>query len=155
MSMLKNQNEIVTIERPEVEIISAYGNKKRVSIRFPEDSPYTKQSHRDECDVNKIMARYLATGEIPNINEAAPQYLDATGFDYQEAMEYIAGAKSLFGELPAIVRERFKNDPGLFLDFVQDEKNAPEMREMGLMSPLPPEVSPLTPAAVEPDSAVK
>lgn len=113
---------------------TAYGEKLRVALSFPENSRWTKQSFKDECDINNVMNRYLSTGEMPVINQQAPQYLDVTGLDYQNAMEFVAGAQSLFNELPSLVRNKFANDPRLFLDFVSDEKNRPEMAEMGLLS---------------------
>lgn len=116
-------------------IKSTYSPKLKVSITFPEDSLHTKQEFADECDINVLLARYQNTGEIPNINERAPQYLDATGHDFQTHMDFIAGAKSLFQEMPSAIRNRFDNDPAKFLDFTSQEKNRPEMAEMGLLKP--------------------
>lgn len=113
---------------------TAYGEKIRVALSFPENSRWTKQSFRDECDINNVMGRYMSTGEMPVINQQAPQYLDVSGLDYQHAMEFVAGAQSLFNEMPSDIRNRFGNDPALFLDFCNDEKNRPEMAEMGLLS---------------------
>jgi len=114
-------------------IISAYSPKVDVAITFPAVSPVTKQEFKDECDINILMSRYESTGELPAINERAPQYLDATGYDYQTAMNFVAGANTLFHELPASMRNRFENDPAQFLDFCSMEKNRPEMAEMGLL----------------------
>jgi len=121
---------------------SAYSQKPRVSISFPENSPWTKQSHKDECDINQIMSRYIATGELPNIAERAPQYLDVTGIEFQASMDFIAGANSLFHEMPSSIRNRFENSPALFLDFCSQEKNRPELAEMGLLKPI---VAPVIP----------
>ena len=38
----------------------------------------------------------------------------------------------MFEELPATIRKKFENDPAKFLDFVNDERNADEMVELGL-----------------------
>lgn len=114
---------------------SAYSPRKRVSITFPEQSKHTKQEFKEECDINNIMAQYLINGILPNMNERAPQYLDVTGYDYQQSMDLIAGAQTLFNELPSGVRLRFENDPAQFLDFCSDEKNRSEMAEMGLLRP--------------------
>lgn len=122
---------------------SAYGPKEKVSLTFPKNSRWTKQSFKDECDLNVIMARYISTGEMPVINQQAPQYLDVTGLDYQEAMQFVAGANSLFHEMPAAIRNKFKNDPAAFLDFCSHEKNRPEMAEMGLLRPDLPRVDTL------------
>ena len=133
-----------------VEVRSDFSPRESVSIVFPESSRWTKQSFKDECDVNTIMARYQFTGEMPVLNQQAPQYLDATGYDYQSAMEFVAGAKSLFGDLPSELRNRFNNDPALFLDFCSQEKNRPEMAELGLLaSPIIPPIVPGTPAPVQ------
>jgi len=121
---------------------SAYSVKNRVRLSFPENSRWTKQSAKDECDVNIIMSRYIATGELPNIAERAPQYLDVTGLEFQSSMDFIAGANSLFHEMPSGIRARFENNPALFLDFCSQEKNRPELAEMGLLKPIVPPVIP-------------
>lgn len=112
-----------------------------VRLTFPADSRWTKQSFRDECDINTIMSRYQTSGDMPAINQQAPQYLDATGFDYANAMSFVAGAQTLFQELPSGVRSRFANDPAQFLDFCSRQENRPEMASMGLLiDDLPPAV---------------
>lgn len=113
---------------------NTYTIKPRIQIEFTTQGR-TKQSFKDECDVNRIMARYLATGQLPDMNNVDPQYLDATGYDYQEHQNFIAGANSLFHELPSSIRSRFGNSPAEFLDFCSQEKNRPEMAEMGLLRP--------------------
>lgn len=113
---------------------SGYSEKIRVAKTFDENSRWTKQSFKDECDINTIMSRYMRTGEMPMINVSYPQYLDCTGIDFQNHMQFIAGAQSMFNELPSDVRNRFKNDPAAFLDFCSDEKNRPELAQMGLLS---------------------
>lgn len=114
---------------------SAFSPKFSCAITFPPDSPYTKQEFKDECDINILLAQYQTTGHIPNLNELDPQYLDVTGLDFQEHMQFIAGAQSLFNELPSSIRNRFKNDPGEFLDFTSNPANREEMAEMGLLKP--------------------
>jgi phage internal scaffolding protein len=124
------------------QFLSAYSLKPRVCLSFEENSRWTKQSEKDSCDINLIMSRYMATGELPNIAERAPQYLDATGFEFQSAMDFVAGANTLFYEMPSAVRNRFDNDPAAFLDFCSHEKNRPELAEMGLLKPIVPPVIP-------------
>ncbi|WNK13649.1 MAG: internal scaffolding protein [Microvirus sp.] len=114
---------------------SNYSLKPKYSIKTQPNSPYTKQEFKNECDINILMARYQVTGELTNLNERAPQYLDATGFDYQTSMEFIAGAKSLFHELPSDLRFRFGNDPAAFLDFTSKDSNREEMAALGLLKP--------------------
>lgn len=141
---------------------SRYQKTSRLSISFPADGR-TKQSFKDECDINTIMARYRSTGILPNINELPAQYLDVSEMDYQAHQNFIAGAKTMFGELPSGLRNRFGNDPGAFLAFCSDEKNRPELAEMGLLRPIAEPVIPtphLTPSTpqngsnpVSPDGA--
>lgn len=121
---------------------TAYCAKPRVQISFDENSRWTKQSFRDECNVNTIMNRYLQNGEIPVINQQAPQYLDVTGLEFQEKMEFVAGAQTLFNELPSNLRNRFQNDPAQMLDFCSNPANRAEMASMGLLR-VPP-ASPAT-----------
>ncbi|AXH74675.1 MAG: internal scaffolding protein [Microviridae sp.] len=116
-------------------INSNYSTKPNCSITFSPNSPFTKQEFREECDINTIMSRYQYSGEIPVLNQQAPQYLDVCGSDYQEAMQFVAGAKTLFNELPSAIRNRFDNDPALFLDFTSQDKNRAEMAGMGLLKP--------------------
>lgn len=119
-----------------------FSKKPRVQVTFTEPS-LTKQSFKDECDINRIMARYQATGLLPNINEMPPQYLDVTGIDFQGHQNFIAGAFSMFHELPSALRARFSNNPGEFLDFCSHEKNRPELAEMGLLRPIAEPVIPM------------
>lgn len=117
---------------------SAYSGHVKVAISIPESENMTKQSFKDECDINLIMARYQDTGFLPdNLNPNQPQYIDATGFDFDLAMNLVAEATSSFNMLPVEVRNEFNHDPGAFLDFVADPNNGPRLREMGLISDLP------------------
>lgn len=102
------------------------------SLTFPTDSSVTKQSFGPECDINTIMARYQSTGEMPVINQVAPQYLELDQTDFQQAMEVVAGAQSLFAELPSALRTRFNNNPGEFLAFTTNPDNIPEMKKLGM-----------------------
>lgn len=111
----------------------AYGPRHRMAINF-QGPGKTKQSFKDECDINVIMKRYAATGILPDyFNPMQPQYLDVTGYDFDKAMHLVAEASSMFHELPSHVRDRFKNDPGAFLDFCSNPENRQELAEMGLL----------------------
>lgn len=111
---------------------TAYGPRHRV-VQDPGGPSMTKQSFKDECDVNVIMRRYEMTGLLPESRQDA-QYGDVTGLDYQEAMLLVADARSKFESLPARVRARFDNDPGAFLAYMEDPDPA-ELKELGLLNP--------------------
>nr|QJB21637.1 MAG: internal scaffolding protein [Microvirus sp.] len=127
-------NRTALIDNKNIPFRSAYSKKLKTTISFPPSSPHTRQEFKDECDINNIMAQYLTTGEFFHINETAPQYLDCTGEDFRASMDYIAGAFSMFEELPSKIRIQFDNDPAEFLDFCSQEKNRPELAAMGLLS---------------------
>lgn len=113
---------------------SAYSLKIQQPMDFPENSPHTRQEFKAESDINTIMAQYMRTGELPQINVVAPQYLDVTEMDFQDHMNKIREAQDLFDSLPSQIRNRFANDPGEFIDFCGDSNNHLELARMGLLS---------------------
>lgn len=109
-------------------------------MTFPSGNGRTKQSFKDECDINQIMARYQKTGILDFTAKHAAQYGDATGIEFQQGMEIITRAQAMFADLPSSTRAKFHNDPGEFLDFCHDPANRSQMAEMGLLRPdyIPP-----------------
>lgn len=103
----------------------------RVQFNFIRPS-MTKQSFKDEVDINNIMAKFQKTGAIKHFAKHAPTYGDATPIELMDAQNIIANSSSMFEELPSSIRKRFDNDPVKFLAFVQDEKNTDEMVKLGL-----------------------
>lgn len=101
----------------------------------------TKQAHKDDCDINLIMARFIKTGVMDHVRDHGPQYGFASSDDFRESMEIVAKANSMFEDLPSQIRNQFNNDAGAFLDFVQNPENIDEMREMGLANPTPSEIA--------------
>jgi len=68
-----------------------------------------------EVDVNTIMRRHGITKALP-LGESTGVYGDFTDiYDYESAVERVRGAEKRFMDLPAEVRERFKNDPGVLI----------------------------------------
>lgn len=93
----------------------------------------TKLEFAAETDLNRIMARYTQTGELPQ--EIIGTYGDfSEGIDYHQAQNIILRADAQFNALPAEVRARFSNDPAEFLDFVHDPENLDEALELGLLT---------------------
>lgn len=114
-------------------IISAYEPKHQLQIHFSGQGR-TKQSFKDECDINVIIRRFLKTGQLDLAQRLEPRYGDATGIEFQAALQKVAAARTLFAELPAALRARFDNDPAKLLHFVHDEKNREEGIELGLFT---------------------
>jgi phage internal scaffolding protein len=93
----------------------------------------TKQSFRDECDINYILRQFNVTGQLP-AGSVQPQYGDFSGItDYQSALNAVMAAQDSFLALPAKVRARFDNDPAFFVEFASDEANRDEMKALGLL----------------------
>jgi len=93
----------------------------------------TKQSFRDECDINYILRQFNVTGQLPT-GSVQPQYGDFSGItDYQSALNAVMAAQDSFLQLPAKLRARFDNDPALFVEFASDEANKDEMKALGLL----------------------
>jgi len=95
-----------------------------------------KQSFKEECDINGIMSRFEKSGLMDHVNKFQGDYGDFTeAQDYHTSMNQILAAQAAFDSLPAKMRSRFGNQPAAFLEFVEDESNEDEMREMGLLPP--------------------
>lgn len=114
----------------------------------------TKQSHRDECDINRIMAKYEKTGVIDHVNTYQGNYGDATGVtSYHQAMNQIRAADDAFMSLPSQIRAKFQNDPGTFLEFMDDPENNDEKILLGLLNePTGARVPPSTAGDPDPGS---
>lgn len=94
----------------------------------------TKQSMRDECNINVIMRRYKKSGQLPLFHGKTPVYGDfSTVQSYQESLDVVQKADALFRCLPAALRRKLENNPGNFLAYVRDEKNREEMQNYGLI----------------------
>ena len=103
----------------------------RVQIKFAKKGR-TKQWHKKECDINQIMQKYQKTGVIDHLNTHKEQYGFATSTDLKESLQMIQTANDMFADLPSKARTKFDNDPGQFLDFVQDPNNESELHNLGL-----------------------
>lgn len=126
-SWVSRDGEIVAFE-----LESAF--KKVFDVAYADDTPsLTKQEFKDECDINKIMAQYQRTGLVSHVARYQGDYSDvADAVDYQTALNIMKEAQDMFMTVPSSVRSQFDNDPGKFLEFVQDPNNAEKMYEMGL-----------------------
>lgn len=108
----------------------------QVDLATGEETPsLTKQSFRDECDINTIVQRFGLTGELPT-GVRMPTYGDFEDLpDYHQAMNAIRAADEAFYAMPADVRARFNNSPGAFVDFCSKQENHAEAVKLGLALP--------------------
>lgn len=106
--------------------------KDNKAIKF--GASLTKQSFKAECDINNIVAKYAATGQVTHISAQKPRYIDCMPYvDYQYALDAVNAAAEQFAALPAKIRARFDNEPARLLEFLGDEKNALEAAKLGLL----------------------
>jgi len=108
----------------------------RVQKSFTKPS-LTKQSFKDECDINKIMQRFKKISSADFLNRyqgyLSGEFGDFSAVsDYRTALDQLSQARGVFDALPSKVRTRFGNDPAVFLDFVHDPRNAEEIVSLGL-----------------------
>lgn len=114
----------------------------------------TKTEFAQECDINVIMKRYEATGQITHLNQRQPMWIDAPDMDFQGALHLVESARADFMALPSDIRTRFNNDPGQLLAFVADRNNLEEARKLGLLKPVASaSIPPTTPTPSTPPSA--
>ncbi len=123
---------------------------KRVQLTC-EGKGRTKQSMRDECDINFLMAKYQKSGQMPTTNPFPPHFGDFSEIDdYQGSLNQVIEAQAGFDGLPSKIRTRFGNDPAELLSFLADPENLEEAVELGLLE-APPEPVAETPQNTEPE----
>ena len=68
------------------------------AIHFDPADDLTEQSHKEELNINNILARFQRTGVIDHVKEHGPQYADVPAIDYREAMEIVTSSNSMFAD---------------------------------------------------------
>ena len=91
------------------------------------DDGRTKQSFKDETDINNIIEKHTRMGTLSHLEQWGGQYGDLSDFDFQEAMNQQAKANTMFEQLPAKTRAKFANSPEKFFEFVNDPKNKDDL----------------------------
>lgn len=115
---------------------------RRKDVLYFDDKSLTQQQFKEETDINMIIARAQQGQTISHVNERVGQYGDFSNVpSYQAAFDLVQRASGMFMSLDAKVRERFANDPGNMVRFLQDPANNDEAIKLGLVVP------PATPAA--------
>lgn len=97
----------------------------------------TKQSFRDECDINLIMKRFRKVCGADYLTRYSEVQSGSFGDfsevkSYQEAIQLMDKVCDVFAGLPAKVRETFYNDPSNFVTFVNDPNNFDKAVELGI-----------------------
>lgn len=97
----------------------------------------TKQSFKDECDVNMIMKKFkkICGADYLSVFQSLQggSFADFSNVKtLQEAMALMDDVCKVFEALPAKVRAFFENSPEAFASFVNDPSNDAKGVEIGL-----------------------
>lgn len=131
-----------------------YGDRTR-TVAPHNDDGRTKQSFRDEADVNTIMSHWAKTGHIEHLATAEPHYGDfSNSTDYLSAINKCQEAEESFNDLPAEIRARMQNSPAVLLDFLSNPGNQAEAIALGLIEDPAPKPEPGTPPPAPPATTV-
>lgn len=126
--------------------------KSRTRVTFSCGSELmTKQSHKNECDINNILTQFKRTGIIQHISQQTPIYADLpSDIDYQQALHTQMQADQAFSTLPSVVRAHFNNDPAALLEALGDPGQKDKLIELGILKPPPAPQPPGNPDNVKP-----
>lgn len=106
--------------------------RRRVQVEFKEPS-LTKQSFREQVNINSIIERNRRTGMLDHVNTKEPFYGDVSGIaSYQDALNIVNKARELFDGMSATIRERFLNDPARLVSFLEKPENLDEAIRLGI-----------------------
>lgn len=123
---------------------------RKYAITFPKEGR-TKQSEAASCDINRLVKQYETTGQMNHVNSLPPKFGDFSEVGtFHEGMLLMKEAERAFMGQPAELRKRFHNDPGELIDFLGDEENLEEARDLGLVEPEPAEAEPVLVRTIEP-----
>ena len=104
-----------------------------VQVSFKGTKTRTKSEFADEANINNIVKRCMNGAAMPT-GGRTPLFGDFTEVeDFSSAQVLIAQANAEFEQLPSDVREKFGNNVSDLMDFLDDENNAAEAIELGLL----------------------
>lgn len=97
----------------------------------------TKQSFKDETDINKILIRAQKTGTISHLAKYEGTYGDFAEYDFFGNLVMLTRGREIFDELPSEIRNEFANSPADFFQYVNDPENVDRLNELlpGLAAP--------------------
>jgi len=90
----------------------------------------TKQSFKDETDINKILQRAQKTGTISHLNKHQAMYGDFANYDFFNNTLMLTKGREVFDDLPSELRREFSNSPAEFFQYVNDPENKDRLKEL-------------------------
>lgn len=133
--VVRRDGDRLTIRRP---------NGTVKVLQLNSESTKTQQQFAAQVNVNNIMNSYKKGNPIMHLNRIEGRYADMSQIgDYQSMLDTVIKARETFETLPSKLRNRFQNDPGKLIEFMNDPKNKEEGIKIGLFSKKDPEVNPV------------
>lgn len=109
-----------------------YKRPKRFIRKFEGESK-TQTQFGEDHKTDVMIKKFLKTGRISVQN--GPLMAGMDGASYHENMNRLVDIEQAFMKVPSEIRDKFQNDPGHFMDFVNDEKNYDECVKLGILEP--------------------
>ncbi len=104
-----------------------YGEHGKPEVRKYKLHGRTKQSQKDECDINKLLERSAREGGLSHLDKYQAKYEDYSNYDFEEHTKKIAEMASCFEELPGETKREFNQSPDEYFAFVTDPANVAEL----------------------------
>jgi len=114
----------------------SYLGQQKLTIDFTGEESLTKQSDRNEADINSIIKKFEKTGMVDSLNRNEPVFADISKYDgLQQMIMTVQDAWDDFMLLDAHTREQFDNDPTKLVAFLEDPSNREKAVALGLIEP--------------------
>lgn len=110
-----------------------------VSMKFDPETSLTHTEFKKQTDINNIVEQYVTTGTLPTVrgnvfSKRHPMFGDfSVGNDFQQIQNTLKASENAFQELPARVRERFRNNPSELVKALQNPAMREELEELGIV----------------------
>jgi len=101
-------------------------NGRLIQPKYPDGR--TKQSFKDETDINKILHRAQKAGTLSHLQQFEGRYGDFADFDFFEATIQLTKGREVFDALPSELRREFNQSPAEFFAYVNDPANIDDLR---------------------------
>lgn len=123
MANSKTTIQTTNITLPTREVRTRFSPQTRVQLHCL-DPHLTQQEFTEECDINNVILRYSATGELPpRLNARVAEFLDVSEIgDLHEALEQARVGNAFFESLPDQVKQAVGYDPMRLLDALDEHQ---------------------------------